>query len=79
MTTSRTTQPPVVRVPLSGRETEVLRLLAGGAANKAIAKQLEIRVSTVERHVANIYRKLDARGRADAAIAAAGLGLVEVR
>lgn len=79
LTTARTTRRPEVRVALTGRETEVLGLLAGGAANKAIAKELQIRVSTVERHVANIYRKLDARGRADAAIAAVGLGLVQVR
>ena len=61
---------------LSPRETEVLRLLAGGAANKSIAKELGIKPATVERHVANVYRKLGANGRADAALAAAGLGLV---
>jgi DNA-binding NarL/FixJ family response regulator len=54
----------------------VLRLLAGGAANKLIAKELGIQPATVERHVANVYRKLGANGRADAALAAAGLGLV---
>ena len=73
---------PSRRVPsgarLSPRETEVLRLLAGGAANKAIAKELGIKPATVERHVANVYRKLGAAGRADAALAAAGLGLVTV-
>jgi len=61
---------------LSPRETEVLRLLAGGAANKSIATELGIKPATVERHVANVYRKLGANGRADAALAAAGLGLV---
>jgi pimeloyl-ACP methyl ester carboxylesterase len=63
---------------LSRREEEVLRLLARGGANKAIAKALGITIATVERHVANIYRKLGARGRADAALAAARLGLVDV-
>jgi pimeloyl-ACP methyl ester carboxylesterase/DNA-binding CsgD family transcriptional regulator len=61
---------------LSPRETEVLRLLAGGATNKSIAKELAIKPATVERHVANVYRKLGASGRADAALAAAALGLV---
>lgn len=63
---------------LSPRETEVLRLVAGGSANKSIARELGIKPATVERHVANVYRKLGASGRADAALAAAGLGLVAV-
>jgi DNA-binding NarL/FixJ family response regulator len=66
------------KAPLSGREREVLQLLASGEANKAIARQLGIAVATVERHVGNIYRKLGARGRADAALAAVALGLVDV-
>ena len=70
-------KPPVER--LSPREIEVLRLLAGGASNRVIASELGIKVSTVERHVANTYRKLGAAGRADAALAAARLGLVDVR
>jgi DNA-binding CsgD family transcriptional regulator len=76
----RPLRPARRRVPsgadLSPRETEVLRLLAGGAANKSIANELGIKPATVERHVANVYRKLGANGRADAALAAAGLGLV---
>ena len=63
---------------LSPRETEVLRLLAAGEANKVIAGRLGIGVATVERHVASIYRKLGARGRADAALHAVALGLVAV-
>ena len=78
----RPLRPTTRRVPsdagLSPREIEVLRLLAGGAANKSIAKDLGIKPATVERHVANLYRKLGARGRADAALAAAGLGLVNL-
>jgi DNA-binding NarL/FixJ family response regulator len=64
--------------PLSPREREVLQLLAAGEPNKAIARDLGIAVATVERHVASIYRKVGARGRADAALAAVGLGLAEV-
>lgn len=51
---------------LSPRETEVLRLLAGGESNGQIAARLGISINTVERHVGNVYRKIDARGRADA-------------
>jgi len=51
---------------LSPREIEVLRLLANGETNGQIATSLEISINTVERHVANLYRKIDARGRADA-------------
>jgi DNA-binding CsgD family transcriptional regulator/pimeloyl-ACP methyl ester carboxylesterase len=52
---------------LTPREVEVLRLLARGETNGGIATALGVSVNTVERHVANIYRKIDARGRADAA------------
>ena len=51
---------------LSPRETEVLRLLADGETNGQIAARLGISINTVERHVGNVYRKIDARGRADA-------------
>jgi DNA-binding CsgD family transcriptional regulator/pimeloyl-ACP methyl ester carboxylesterase len=51
---------------LSPREVEVLRLLAGGESNSQIAARLGISINTVERHVGNVYRKIDARGRADA-------------
>jgi len=51
---------------LSPREIEVLRLLANGETNGQIAVRLGISINTVERHVANIYRRIDARGRADA-------------
>ena len=51
---------------LSGREVEVLRLIATGASNQAIADTLSISVRTVERHITNLYAKIDVRGRADA-------------
>jgi pimeloyl-ACP methyl ester carboxylesterase/DNA-binding CsgD family transcriptional regulator len=51
---------------LSRRETEVLQLLASGETNGQIAARLGISINTVERHVVNLYRKIDARGRADA-------------
>ena len=52
---------------LTNREVEVLRLVAGGRTNNEIAEELVLSVRTVERHVANIYKKIGARGRADAA------------
>ena len=51
---------------LTPREREVLRLLAGGGTNAAIARSLDITEHTVERHAANLYRKIGARGRAEA-------------
>lgn len=53
---------------LTGRETEVLRLLAGGKTNKEIAQELALSVSTVQRHVANIYAKIGAHNRAEATV-----------
>lgn len=44
---------------LTCREQEVLRLLAQGASNKAVARQLDISVRTVETHRQNIKTKLD--------------------
>jgi DNA-binding CsgD family transcriptional regulator len=51
---------------LTRREEEVLDHLADGASNKEIARALALSVHTVERHVANVYRKIGARNRADA-------------
>jgi ATP/maltotriose-dependent transcriptional regulator MalT len=51
---------------LSGREVEVLRHLAGGLTNRGIAETLGISERTVDRHVSNIYTKLDVSSRAAA-------------
>lgn len=51
---------------LTAREVEVLRLLAGGLSNLAIAERLVLSVKTVERHIANVYAKIGAHGRVDA-------------
>ena len=50
---------------LSGREAEVLRLIASGYSNKEIAGRLTLSVKTVEAHKANAMRKLGLRGRID--------------
>ncbi len=60
---------------LTARERDVLRLLAGGDSNAEIGRRLGIAVHTVERHVANLYRKIGARGRADATAYALRRGL----
>ena len=52
---------------LTGREVEVLRLVAAGRTNNEIAGELVLSVRTVERHITNLYGKIGARGRADAA------------
>ena len=64
---------------LTTRETEVLSLLAGGRTGKEIAAELGVGVSTVQRHIANIYAKIGARGRVDAAAYALARGLVRPR
>ena len=51
---------------LSAREAEVLRLVAAGKSNRAIAVELRISERTVERHVSNIFNKLDVASRAAA-------------
>ena len=51
---------------LTGREIEILRLLATGRTNRSIATDLTISERTVDRHVSNIYTKLDVNTRAAA-------------
>jgi len=52
---------------LTPRELEVIRLLARGQTNRAIARELDISEKTVARHVSNIFTKLDLSSRAAAA------------
>jgi DNA-binding CsgD family transcriptional regulator/tetratricopeptide (TPR) repeat protein len=60
---------------LTQRELDVLTLLAQGLSNIEIGESLVISVRTVERHITNIYGKIDARGRADATAYAIRAGL----
>ena len=64
---------------LTAREIEVLCLLAGGLTNKEIAQRLVLSLPTVARHIANIYGKIDARGRADATAYALRHGFAGLR
>jgi len=52
---------------LSAREVQIVSLIAGGLTNQQIAAELHISINTVERHVSNSYRKLNVRGRVEAA------------
>ncbi len=61
--------------PLTGRQREVLRLIASGRSNAEIAAQLHLSEHTVHRHVANIFTSLDVGSRAAAAAYAVGHGL----
>jgi LuxR family maltose regulon positive regulatory protein len=62
--------------PLSERELEVLRLVANGLTNQAIADELFIAVSTVKSHTNSIYGKLGVRNRTQAVAEARALGLL---
>ena len=61
---------------LSGRELEVLRLVANGQSNREIAKTLFVTVNTVARHISNILIKTGASNRAEAAVIASRDGLL---
>jgi DNA-binding NarL/FixJ family response regulator len=62
--------------PLTGRELEVLRMLADGAANKTIAWKLGISEHTVKFHVAQILAKLNAGTRTEAVTLGIRQGLI---
>ena len=61
---------------LSRRKLEVLRLIAEGQSNAAIATRLALSVKTVQNHISNIFSKLQVADRAQAIVRAreAGLG-----
>lgn len=62
--------------PLTERETEILRLMAGGFSNKEIANSLGVAEGTVKNHVSNILSKLGVRDRTRAVLKAFELKLV---
>ena len=61
---------------LSPRELEVLRLVAGGATNRAVARQLYVSEATVKTHLLHLYDKLGVRDRAAAVAVAYQRGLL---
>jgi DNA-binding NarL/FixJ family response regulator len=66
------------RLGLTARQLDVLRLIAGGAPNKVICRQLGLAERTVKTHITAILRALNVTSRTQAAIAAAKLGIGEV-
>jgi DNA-binding NarL/FixJ family response regulator len=63
-------------VPLTNRETQVLRHMALGLSNKEIGRSLTISIETVKEHVQNILRKIAVSDRTQAAVWAVRKGLV---
>lgn len=73
--------PPTAAAPrppaaMTQRQLQVLQLLAGGASNKVICRELDIAERTVKAHISQIFRALDVTSRTQAALAAAHLGIV---
>jgi DNA-binding NarL/FixJ family response regulator len=62
--------------PLTERETEILRLMAGGYSNKEIANSLSVAEGTVKNHVSNILSKMGVRDRTRAVLKAFELGQI---
>jgi DNA-binding NarL/FixJ family response regulator len=62
--------------PLTDRETEILRLMAGGYSNKEIASALNVAEGTVKNHVSNILSKMGVRDRTRAVLKALEGGLI---
>lgn len=62
--------------PLTERETEILRLMAGGYSNKEIANALNVAEGTVKNHVSSILSKMGVRDRTRAVLKAFEVGLI---
>lgn len=75
---SRRSDQPLTSDPLTGREAEVLGLLARGLANRQIAEELVISEATVRTHVGNILSKLHLASRTQAALYALREGLASL-
>jgi LuxR family transcriptional regulator, maltose regulon positive regulatory protein len=67
---------PGLAEPLTGREFEVLRLLAAGRSNQRIAHDLVVALDTVKKHVTHVLGKLGAANRTEAVARARDLGLI---
>lgn len=72
----REVRTPEMRESLTARETDTLRLLARGLANREIATELGVSEMTVKTHVSSILSKLDLKSRTQAALFALREGLV---
>jgi DNA-binding CsgD family transcriptional regulator len=76
LASDRSAVPDRATVGLTARETEVLALLARGASNKLVARELAISIHTVKFHVASVLAKLGARNRSDAVAIGIRRGLI---
>ena len=61
---------------MTQRETEILRLMAGGYSNKEIARALDVAEGTIKNHVSNILSKMGVRDRTRAVLKAIEAGLI---
>ena len=73
-TTSAAQEPSL----LTGREEEVLKLIADGAATPEVAAALYISTKTVRHHLSSIYEKLDSRDRTQAVLRAVRMGIIRL-
>jgi LuxR family maltose regulon positive regulatory protein len=75
---NRMVPPPAARIvdPLTSRELEVLRMLAAGRSNQAIAGELVVTLDTVKKHVGHVLAKLGAANRTEAVARARELSLI---
>jgi len=64
---------------ISGREHQVLQLVASGRSSRQIGRELHISPRTVESHIGRLYRKLAVHTRLQAVGRAAALGLIDIR
>jgi LuxR family transcriptional regulator, maltose regulon positive regulatory protein len=63
--------------PLTGRELEILEMVARGKSNRQIADELVVTLDTVKKHVTHVIGKLGATNRTGAVAAARALGLIQ--
>ena len=66
------------KIHLTNREIEVLRYIAGGNDNGAIAKHMNISVHTAKMYVKKIFEKLEVKDRTQAAVKAVKYGLIDI-
>ena len=62
--------PPASLGTLTSRETDVLKLVARGLSNKEIGRELNLAEITIKLHLRNVFRKIGARSRSEAAVIA---------
>jgi len=73
---ARNAMPAVPIEPLTSREVDVLRLVAQGLSNRAIAEQLVISIGTVKTHLKHVFSKLAVESRTQAVVQARAAGLL---